>query len=189
MEGEVVELRLDGNRPVLVVPERGVIDAEQLAVPADLVAALMEWAQVAEVVARAHSDGAAMATVTRRGQQLARRLATAVGSPVGYLDPMTGQRPAVTGEPTAAPAEPTPWATGVTVAVFCAAILAAVMTILDSSLSPASGWLALVANVVVTAGAAPSVLLARRLPVWRWVAWGVAGGVVVGWVGWLFSLA
>ena len=53
--------------------------------------------------------------------------------------------------------------------------------------SPAYQWLPLIANVVIAVGLAPSVWLARHAPGWRWVAFGVVGGIGVAWVALLFT--
>jgi len=53
---------------------------------------------------------------------------------------------------------------------------------LSLGLGETSHWLALVANVLVVGGLAPSVWLGRRVPVWRWVAYGVVTGVLVAWL-------
>jgi hypothetical protein len=55
-------------------------------------------------------------------------------------------------------------------------------------LSETNALLAIGANVVVTAGLAPSVWLARRVLIWRWVALGVAAGLTLGWISLLVVL-
>ncbi|HEY0805695.1 MAG TPA: DUF2537 domain-containing protein, partial [Pseudonocardiaceae bacterium] len=83
--------------------------------------------------------------------------------------------------------EPTPWATGLTVTGFSAVVVLIVVVTLSLALGAASDWLALIANVVIALGLAPSVWLARRAPVWRWVAYGVVAGIVVAWIALLFT--
>ncbi len=65
--------------------------------------------------------------------------------------------------------------------------VAAVLT-LAITLSETNALLAIGANAVVTAGLAPSVWLARRVLIWRWVALGVASGLAIGWVALIFVL-
>jgi hypothetical protein len=81
-----------------------------------------------------------------------------------------------------ATAEPTPWATGITVSLFMAVVTFEAVLTLTVAVDDTSHWLALLANVLVTAGLAPSVWLARRVPIWRWVALGTACGLAVGWL-------
>ena len=59
---------------------------------------------------------------------------------------------------------------------------------LSLGLDETSRWLALVANVLVVGGLAPSVWLGRRVPVWRWVAYGVVTGVLVAWFALILTL-
>ncbi|MBY8853751.1 hypothetical protein K7G98_38185, partial [Saccharothrix sp. MB29] len=75
---------------------------------AGLAEALHEWAKVADAVSRTDSpsEGVAEALVTRRGRQLAGRLAADMGSPVRYTDPVTGD--VVTVDVPAAEDEPRP---------------------------------------------------------------------------------
>jgi hypothetical protein len=188
------------------------IDPHSLAIGAELADALHEWARVAAAVRRSGEDSQVPATeqvaasvVSQRGRQLAARVAAAMGTPVHYLDPVTqaevlivppnrpvGQESAARpptvierlfGVPDPA-GEPTPWLTGLTVAGFVAAVIIVAMLALASTLAQeTSGWLALLASVVVTGGIAPSLWLARRLPILRWAALGAAAGVLVSWVG------
>jgi hypothetical protein len=73
------------------------------------------------------------------------------------------------------------------VSVTTAILLMLVVITLSLALGAANEWLPLIANVVIAIGLAPSVWLARRAPVWRWVAFGVVGGLVVGWIALLFT--
>lgn len=204
-----MELRVEAGRAVLAgrgdVGEHEV-DPHTLPLGAGLADALHEWAKVAEAVLRADppSDGAAGTLVTRRGKQLAGRLAADMGSPVKYADPVSGElyeidipvpvpveddlvisEPAV-GQP--ASVEPTPWGTGLTVSVFTAAVVMLMVVTLSLGLGETSRWLALVANVLVVGGIAPSVWLARKALVWRWVAYGVVTGVVLAWLALILTL-
>ncbi|GAB3870099.1 DUF2537 domain-containing protein [Kibdelosporangium lantanae] len=189
---------MTGERAVLVGPDEQAIDPFRLAIPADLATALQEWAHVVAAMQRADApeDPTSAVLVSRRGRQLADRLAGVLRTTVRYLDPLTGETLLVDSAPTAAaepvpirrPAEPTPWGTGITVSVMVALVTVAAVLTLAVTLSE-TGWvLALGANIVVTAGLAPSVWLARRVVVWRWVALGVASGLALGWIGLIFVL-
>ena len=180
------------------------VDPRSLALPSDLAAALHEWAEVAHaLVPNDHEPvgGTAGDLVTRRGRQLAGRLATELGLPIDYADPVTGEvyevEPAFVAEPPVEdddveedfPArEPTPWATGLTVTTVVAAMITIAVTSLSFALAQASLWLAVIANVVIIGGLSPSVWLARDVPVWRWVALGVASGLGLAWIALLLSL-
>ncbi|HEX9338942.1 MAG TPA: DUF2537 domain-containing protein [Pseudonocardiaceae bacterium] len=206
-----MQLRARDGRALLAGPADGVdaddreVDPHSLALGADLADALHEWARVADAVHRngQTDESAAARLISRRGQQLAGRVAAAMGSPVSYADPLTGEItevavpsvPSVPDEPAEPaqesdpdrPAEPTPWATGLTVTAFSAAVVLLVVVALSLALGAASNWLALIANVVIALGLAPSVWLARRAPVWRWVAYGVVAGIVIAWIALLFT--
>jgi hypothetical protein len=186
-----VELRADRGRAVLVGAP------EPLELPPALAGALHEWAEVATAVSQdGETDQATVELVSARGRQLALRLAATVGTDVCYADPVRGVveqvpaprpgsvRPA---RPPAGP-EPTPWATGLTVSAFTAAVVIAAVVTLTAGLGEVHPLLALFGNLVVGAGLAPSVWLSRHTPVWRWVGFGVAGGVVLAWLALLLSL-
>jgi hypothetical protein len=188
------------------------VDPDEIALDADLARALHEWARVAEAVARADSaDGAAGGLISRRGRQLAGRLATALGVAVSYVDPLTGEvseiaepdgrpqyRPTPSGGVHAAPdayqprrdrrAKRTPWGTGLTVSAFAALVVVFAVIALSSALGAASDWLAAAANVIIALGLAPSIWLARNAPVWRWVVYGVVAGMIMAWIALLFTL-
>jgi hypothetical protein len=201
-----VQLHARSGRAVLVGhdgTEMREVDPRSLALPSDLAAALHEWAEVAHaLVPNDHEPvgGTAGDLVTRRGRQLAGRLATELGLPIAYADPVSGE--VVEVEPSVATEEPveedfaddlpvkepTPWATGLTVTVVVAGMVAVAVASLSFALAQASLWLAVIANVVVIGGLSPSVWLARDVPVWRWVALGVASGLVLAWVALLLSL-
>ncbi|XVV04383.1 DUF2537 domain-containing protein [Actinosynnema sp. CA-248983] len=191
-----MELRVRGGRAVLAgrddAGEREV-DPHTLPLGAGLADALHEWAKVAEAVLRTDppANGAAGALVTRRGRQLAGRLAADMHTAVSYTDPVTGEQFVVEAprverppaeEPEPAPQdEITPWGTGLTVSVFTAAVVTFMVVTLSLGLGETSPWLALLANVLVVGGIAPSVWLARKVLVWRWVAYGVVAGVLLAW--------
>ncbi|MCE6994218.1 DUF2537 domain-containing protein [Saccharothrix sp. S26] len=213
-----MELRVQDGRAVLAgrddAGEREV-DPHTLPLGAGLADALHEWAKVADAVTRSDSpsDGVASALVTRRGRQLAGRVAADMGTPVEYTDPVTGEQvvvdvPAeddrpddVTGSGEAAdlvdgdgaeaeepePREETPWGTGLTVSFIVAAVVTFTVHTLSVGLGETSQWLALLANVLVVGGIAPSVWLARNVPVWRWVAYGVVAGVLAAWLSLLLT--
>jgi hypothetical protein len=181
------------------------VDPHSLALGADLADALHEWARVAEAVHRNGQEGesAAARLISRRGQQLAGRIAAVMGRPVSYADPLTGEvtevdvpepdekptgRPAPAARPKhAAAGEPTPWATGLTVSFVTGVLMMIVVVALSLALGAANRWLPLIANVVIAVGLAPSVWLARHAPVWRWIAFGVVAGIAVAWVALLFT--
>ena len=191
-----MQLRANGERAVLVgrdttadAAEREV-DPRRLPLGVELTDALHEWARVASAVRRSAADAneAAGAVVTRRGLQLAGRIAASMGVPVGYVDPLSGEESVV--EPPARdqrarpvyPPEPVPWLTGLTVSAACLGLLVITMVTLAATLAETSVLLAIGSNIVVTAGLLPSVWLVRRQPVWRWVALGVAVALVLGWL-------
>jgi hypothetical protein len=207
-----VQLRARDGRALLAGPADGAddreVDPRSLALGADLAEALHEWARVADAIHRngQTDESAAARLISRRGQQLAGRVAAVMGSPVSYADPLTGEitevavpepepvippdrdeEPESPADEPDRPAEATPWATGLTVTGFSAALVLLVVVALSLALGAASNWLALIANVVIALGLAPSVWLARRTPVWRWVAYGVVAGIVVAWIALLFT--
>ncbi|SEP88804.1 DUF2537 domain-containing protein [Lentzea albida] len=199
-----MELRVRDGRAVLAGEDESgerEVDPHSLPLGADLAEALHEWAKVADAVVRTETpaDGVANALVARRGRQLAGRIAAVMNSPVSYTDPVSGDL--LTVEAPEAPAEaeavaeeqqeesePTPWGTGLTVSVITAAIVAVTVVSLSLGLGETSRWLALVANVLVVGGLAPSVWLGRKVPVWRWVAYGVVTGVGVAWLALILTL-
>ncbi|WP_439663019.1 DUF2537 domain-containing protein [Lentzea sp. HUAS TT2] len=196
-----MELRVRDGRAVLAGEDDSgerEVDPHSLPLGADLAEALHEWAKVADAVERTEtpSDGVANALVARRGKQLAGRIAAVMNSPVSYTDPVSGELVSVEApEPPFEPAvprvdepEPTPWGTGLTVSVITAAIVTVTVVSLSLGLGETSRWLALVANVLVVGGLAPSVWLGRRVPVWRWVAYGVVTGVLVAWLALILTL-
>ncbi|KAA9150574.1 DUF2537 domain-containing protein [Amycolatopsis acidicola] len=200
-----MELRVRGERAVLKGHGDAYtreIDPHTLALGVELADALHEWARVAAAVRRSAENGEpgeAAGVVSRRGHQLAARVATVMGTPVHYVDPVTEEESVVAPLPPepAAPTfasrlfgpvemgdEPTPWGTGLVVSAFVAIVVITAMLALAITLAAeTAGWLVLLASAVVTAGLAPSLWLARRLPIVRWIALGAAAGCVLAWFG------
>ena len=78
--------------------------------------------------------------------------------------------------------EETPWATGLTVAIFVAAVIGAAIVVLSIGLMRVHPLLAVGLNLVAVGGLAPTVWGWRRVPVWRWFVLGSAVGVAGAWV-------
>ncbi|ATY15047.1 DUF2537 domain-containing protein [Amycolatopsis sp. AA4] len=190
-----MELRIRGEQAVLAGPggeHAREVDPRRLAIGADLAQALHEWARVASAVARSDSDvDVAGSVVSQRGRQLAARLAAVMGTQVRFVDPVTGVETVVEPPPRPdqparppLPEEPTPWATGLTVSAFAAAVVIVAMLALAGTLArETSTWLALIASLVVTGGVAPSLWLGRKVPILRWAVYGAGGGLVLAWIG------
>lgn len=169
--GRRVELHAQAGKAVLVGPGEVVL-------PADLEAALDEWACIAETVRRTQrSDPESAALVSDRGRALAARIAGSTGAPVGYADPVAGSMVILS-----PPAEPTPWATGLIVSAATAVLVGLALFTLSQGLLPIGIWAVLLANLVVAAGLGPSIWLGRRTPVWRWIAYGAAAGIILAWI-------
>lgn len=187
-----IQLRANGERAVLVGDgDDGAVvtEPDRLPLGTELTDALHEWAKVAAAVGRAESGNAAGAVVSRRGLQLAGRVATSLGVAVRYVDPMSGNESVV--EPGTAPAppppperprEPVPWLSGLTVSAAAAVLVVVTVVTLAVTLAETYSLLALASNVVVTAGLLPSLWLIHRQPIWRWIAYGVAVGIGVAWL-------
>lgn len=185
-----IQLRANGDRAVLVDGDgEAVTDPGRLPLGTELTDALHEWAKVAAAVGRAEPGVAAGTVVSRRGLQLAGRVATSLGVTVRYVDPLSGAESVV--EPLRLPKppprpprrpEPTPWLTGLTVSVASLALTVVTVVTLAATLAETYSLLALASNVVVTAGLLPSLWLIHRQPIWRWVAYGVAVGIGLAWL-------
>ncbi|WP_243791536.1 DUF2537 domain-containing protein [Saccharopolyspora gloriosae] len=194
------ELRVSRGRAVLVNraersgAQRHTVreyDPARLALPSALVDDLHEWAHVVHTVPPDQDiSGETSATLmSRRGRQLAARLAAETGGEVGYWDPSRGRMSRVRrAAPADGPPEPAPWATGITISVVIAVIVTISLVVVSRGLGEVSLPLALLVNAVVVGGFAPSIWLGRRVPVWRWVAFGAAGGVALAWLALLLSL-
>lgn len=181
---------------------------EALELPETLVQSLHEWAGVVGTLEPVDATSDSAEVLSRRGRQLAVRLATEVGGQVGYHDPLSGkltrvgrQRPVersatrataeqdadTTRLPPPGQAPPTPWGTGLAVAAIVAALVAVALVIISAGLAEVNVLLAIAVNLAVAAGTAPSIWIGRRLLVWRWVALGAAGGIVLAWIALLLS--
>ena len=192
-----MQLRAVGERAVFVGHD-GLADREveprHLRLDDELTEALHEWARVAAAVRRtaAGEEAAAAAVVARRGLQLAGRVAEALGAPISYVDPVTGRsrtidppvpaRPAPPGPPPSTETEPVPWLTGLTLAGASLGLVFVAMVTLAATLAETHLLLAVGSNVVVTGGLLPSLWLIHRLPIWRWVAYGVAVAIALAWL-------
>ena len=73
-------------------------------------------------------------------------------------------------------------------AAFFAVLVAVADVVLARAFAGAFGLLWIPANLLVTAGTAPSLWMAREVQFWRWPALGAAAGVVVAWVVMLLGL-
>ncbi|AMO59631.1 transmembrane protein [Mycolicibacterium phlei] len=76
----------------------------------------------------------------------------------------------------------TPWAMGLTVAAFVAAIVGAAVVVLSLGLMRVHPLLAVGLNFVAVGGLAPTVWGWRQRPVWRWFVLGSGVGVAVAWL-------
>lgn len=77
--------------------------------------------------------------------------------------------------------EPTPWATGIALAVFSALLVGVAVWVLSAGLADRP-VIAVLVNLLVAAGLTPAIWLSRGLPVLRWIAGGAAAGIIIGWV-------
>ncbi|MGH3914277.1 MAG: DUF2537 domain-containing protein [Pseudonocardiaceae bacterium] len=179
-----LELHARAGRAVLIGHGTPPLAPSDLHLPTDLEPALHEWAQIAETVRR-DGDCEAGAVVSQRGRLLATRLAGTTGVPVAYADPMAG------GMEILSPGqheEPTPWATGGALSAAAAVLVGITLFALSEGLAGRGAGFVVLANIIVAAGLAPSMWLARAIPVWRWVAYGAAGGILLAWIALLLSL-
>jgi hypothetical protein len=167
--------------------------------PAALVELLGEWARAAEAVER---SGAGPRTgeavrVSRTGRQLAARVSVLLRQSVDYCDPVTGVRiplraistvsrvPEVSlprrGRGRVSPvfSEPTPWASGLTVAALVAGLVLLLNLTLAVPMVAGLGLVGLLIDLVVAAGLVPALWLNRHVPTWRWVVWGAFAGMGV----------
>lgn len=80
------------------------------------------------------------------------------------------------------PVDRTPWATGLTVAGFVAAVSGIAITVLSLGLVRVHPAVAVVLNLIAVGGLAPTVWEWRSTPVLRWLALGLGVGVVGAWL-------
>jgi len=80
------------------------------------------------------------------------------------------------------PSQTTPWATGLTVAAFVAAVSGTAITVLSLGLTRVHPAVAIGLNVIAVGGLAPTVWGWRRTPVLRWFALGAGIGVAGAWL-------
>jgi Protein of unknown function (DUF2537) len=78
--------------------------------------------------------------------------------------------------------ESVPWATGLTVAGFVAAVIGVGVVVLGLGLIRVHPLLAVGLNAVAAGGLAPTLWGWRRTPVLRWFVLGAGAGVAVAWV-------
>ncbi|GAB7142965.1 DUF2537 domain-containing protein [Mycobacterium riyadhense] len=78
--------------------------------------------------------------------------------------------------------ESVPWATGLTVAGFVAAVTGTAVVVLSLGLVRVHPLLAVGLNVVAAGGLAPTLWGWRRTPVLRWFVLGSGVGVAAGWL-------
>ena len=78
--------------------------------------------------------------------------------------------------------DPTPWATGLAVAGFVAAVTAIAMVVLSLGLVRVHALLAVGLNLVAVGGLAPTFWGWRHTPVLRWFVLGAAVGVGGAWL-------
>lgn len=186
------ELYARSGRAVLVGVDGRTRDPARLHLPGSLVTALHEWARVVDMV-EAEPEAAEESLLSRRSRQLALRLALETRGAVGYLDPLSGERhdvrwqPRASRQPSPESQEPTPWATGLTISAVVAAMISVAFVVVTLGLAQINVLVAVVVNLVVAAGFAPSIRLGSRIVVWRWVAYGAAAGIVLSWIALLFS--
>ncbi|MCA2243117.1 DUF2537 domain-containing protein [Mycobacterium sp. WUMAC-067] len=75
-----------------------------------------------------------------------------------------------------------PWATGLTVTAFVAAVTAAAIVVLSLGLVRVHPLLAVGLNIVAAGGLAPTLWGWRRTPVLRWFVLGAGVGVTGAWI-------
>lgn len=150
---------------------------------AELRSSLTEWAQVAQAIAP--QDGHAGRLVVDRGRRLALRVADTTQVPVRYVDPVHGEEELIA--PTLEP-EPVPWATGLPIALAAAIVMVVALVALSEGLATVGIGVAVVGNLVIAGGLAPSLWLLKGVRTWRWIGFGVVAGILAAWVGMLAAL-
>ncbi|SDC75605.1 DUF2537 domain-containing protein [Rhodococcus tukisamuensis] len=76
----------------------------------------------------------------------------------------------------------TPWGTGLVVAGFAALVAVVAVIACGAAMIEVHPLLAVVVNLVVAAGVAPTLWQWRATPVWRWLVYGTVAGVAAGWL-------
>ncbi|MBV8929820.1 MAG: DUF2537 domain-containing protein [Mycobacteriaceae bacterium] len=76
----------------------------------------------------------------------------------------------------------TPWATGLTVAAFVAAVVGAAIVVLSLGVARVHPLLAIGLNAVAVGGLAPTLWGWRAVPVLRWFVLGATVGVLGAWL-------
>ncbi|PVZ13216.1 DUF2537 domain-containing protein [Actinomycetospora cinnamomea] len=84
-----------------------------------------------------------------------------------------------TPSPVAAAAEPTPWGTGLVLAVLVAGLVLLANLALAAPLITGLGPLGLLVDAAVVAGLVPALWLNRHVPTWRWAVYGTFAGTGV----------
>ncbi|NYH79157.1 hypothetical protein FHR84_002491 [Actinopolyspora biskrensis] len=190
-----LELRA-GRAGAVLVDASGTLGLapEHTGVSERLAGALREWSEVVERIRRGETSGRKAAeTATRRGELLATELATETGAALRYRDPVDGSVRRV--EPqerdrnreglpggAATPEGDVPWLPGLTVAAMVAALTAIALVVVSLGLGEVNPLLAVVINLAVAGGFAPSIWLGRDVPTWRWPVLGLACGIVLSWI-------
>lgn len=80
------------------------------------------------------------------------------------------------------PTQTTPWATGLIVAAFVAAVSGTAIAVLSLGLMRVHPAVAVALNLIAVGGLAPTVWGWRRTPVLRWLALGAGFGVAGAWL-------
>ena len=75
----------------------------------------------------------------------------------------------------------TPWGTGLTVAAFVAAVVAAAIVVLSIGMTRVNPVVSIGLNLVAVGGLAPTLWDWRKTPVRRWFVLGAGVGVAIGW--------
>ncbi|AOS65813.1 DUF2537 domain-containing protein [Actinoalloteichus hymeniacidonis] len=180
--------------------QRSPLSEDSPALPVNLRAALAEWAEVADrVVGTEAARGTLGWAVSDRGRRLGRWLASATSSDVVYLDPIREVQVRISSadnRPERSPAgeaadsgttESTPWVTGLTVSAVIAVIVTITLTTVSLGWAESTALFAAGINVAVVGGLVPAMWLLRRTPIWRWIVYGAAAGVVLAWTGLLIA--
>ncbi len=68
------------------------------------------------------------------------------------------------------------------------ALVATILMLVTLGMADINIVLAVVINLGIAAGFAPSVWFGRSIPTWRWVVFGIGAGVVAAWLGLVLSL-